>query len=123
MVQAPELRVLGETGQDLALHLGQAEAGRAQDSKDPLPPGGPSCEDRRPPPPEQPGPCGLRVQVVTMGADSRDGELAVATVVAPPGASQDKKLPLSITLASEDKQLPLSGAPGRGLSSSPGAYT
>ena len=64
------------------------------------------------------GQCGLGAVVVTVGADSRAGELGAATVVAPPGVSQGK-LPLSLKVASQDKQLLLSCAPGRGLSSSP----
>ena len=44
-----------------------------------------SYADQRPPPPEQPGPCGLGTAVVTAGADSRAGELATATVVILPG--------------------------------------
>ena len=71
---------------------------------------------------EHPGPCELGAEVATAEADSRAGELAAATVVDPPGASQDKQPPLSLTVAArdkQDKQLPLSPAPGRGLSGSP----
>lgn len=44
-------------------------------------------------------------KLMTVGAESRAPELATATVVVPPGASQDKQPPLSLTVASQDKQL------------------
>ena len=49
-----------------------------------LPPGAPHCADQQPPPPEHPGQCGLGDWVVTLGAESRAGELAAASGVVPP---------------------------------------
>ena len=67
---------------------GQAEARRAQDSKDTPAQAVPQAvQVSAPPPPEHPGPCGLGAAVVTAGADSRAGEPAAATVVVPPGVT------------------------------------
>ena len=49
--QVPDLRVLGDTAHDLALPAGQAEVGRAQDSKDPPATGCPQAVQVSAPPP------------------------------------------------------------------------
>ena len=72
------------------------------------------------PAPEHPGPCGLGAAVVTAGADSRAGELASTSGVAPPGVTLCLgEAGRQGTRASWGKQLPLSRAPGRGQGSSP----
>ena len=47
----------------------------------------PSCASQHPQPQEHPGQCGQGAAVVTVEADSRDGELAAASVVVPPGVT------------------------------------
>ena len=49
-----------------------------------LPPVTPSSADQCPQPPEHPDTCGMGAVVVTVGADSRAGELDTITVVVPP---------------------------------------
>ena len=111
-----------ETAQDLVLHPGQAEAGRAQDSKDAPASGCPKLSRSAGHAPGASRPLRTESSLVTAGADFRAGELATTTVAVPPGASQDKQPPLSLTVTSLDKQLKhlsLIPTPGRGLSSSP----
>ena len=97
-VQAPEPRAPGDTVQDPVLPLGQAEAGRTQDSEDTPASGGPKvCRSAPLPPPEHPGPCELGAVVVTAGADSRAGQLAAASVVVPPGVTLQLVLSRGLT--------------------------
>ena len=64
--------------------LRQAGAGRAQDSQDASVPGAPGCAGQGPPPRNHLGQWGLGAGVVTVGVDSRAGDLAAVSVV-PPG--------------------------------------
>ena len=114
--QTPEPRTPGNTAQDPALPLGQAEAGRTQDSEDaPATRGAAlSCAGQHPPPLEHPGLCGLGAVGDTAGADSRAGELAATRLVVPPSVTCLGQSRLPGNRASQDKQLPLSRAPGRG---------
>ena len=73
-----------------------------------------SCADRAPTP-EHPVPCALGAAVVTVGADSRSGQLAAATVVVPPGVT----LYLGLSRGLTGLRIPLNCRPGRGLGSSP----
>ena len=86
--QAQDPRAPGGRGQDPAAPPGQAEVGRAQDSKDAPAAGCPELYRSAPPDPlEHPGPCGLGPMGVTAGADTRAGELADTSGVAPPGVT------------------------------------
>ena len=91
VAQAPEPTALGDTVQDLALLLGQVEAGRTQDSEDT-----PAARRRRAVQISAPQPRSIQaIQAsvewetveVTAGADSRAGELATASGVVPPGVT------------------------------------
>uniref|UniRef100_A0A8C0L6Y1 E3 ubiquitin-protein ligase n=1 Tax=Canis lupus dingo TaxID=286419 RepID=A0A8C0L6Y1_CANLU len=71
----------------------------------------------RPPPRDRQKPGGTGQSGPRPRTESRAPELANATVVVPPGASQGKQPPLSLTVASPDKQdkhYSLSPTPGRG---------
>ena len=99
---------MGDTVQNPVLPSGQVEAGRAQDSEDT-----PAAEHPRVVQASAPYPRNIQASaewetaVVTMGADSRAGELNAATAVVPPcvtlclGGSG-----CQVTEASQDKQLP-----------------
>ena len=80
----------GDTAPDLALPPGQAEARRAQESKDTPASGRPLAKQTSGPIPGASRPLQTDSPIVTAGADSRAGELTATTAVFPPGASQDK---------------------------------
>ena len=71
-MQAPEPRAPGDTAQDPVLPPGQAEAGRAQDSKDAPAP----AEQTSSPAPQSLQALQTEISVVTEGAESRFPELA-----------------------------------------------
>ena len=79
--------------QDPVVPLGQAEAGKEQDSKDAPAMGGPQAVQvgthTAPPlpPQEHLGQCRLGAAVVTVGPDSRTGDPAAASVVVLPGVT------------------------------------
>ena len=72
-------------------------------ARTPQPPGGSELSRSVAPAPGASRPLQTESSRVTAGADSRPGELAAATVVVPPGASQDKQPLLRFTVASQDK--------------------
>ena len=81
-------RVLGGTAQDWVLPWGQAEAGRTQVSEDTPAAGRPGAVQTSALPPRSiQAPVDWETVVLTVGADSRTGELAAATVVVPPGVT------------------------------------
>ena len=80
----------------------------------------PSCAGQCTLPPEHLGQCGLGAAVVTVGADSRAGELAATSVVVPPCVTLClEEAGCQGAEASRGKQLPLSPAPGGGRGISP----
>ena len=84
----PRPRVPGDTAQDPVLALGQVEYRRARESEDAPVAGRPlAVQIRAPPPPEHSGQFRLGAALVTVGADSKAGELAAASVVVPPGVT------------------------------------
>ena len=88
------------------LHPGQAEARKAQDSKDTPA----QAKQISGPAPGASRPLQMESSVDTAGAESRAPELAASTGIVPPGDSRGK-------------QPPLSPAPGRGTAAPPTANT
>ena len=82
MAQAPKPRAPEDTAQDPP--LGEVETGRTQDSEEATAPGWPQAvQISAPHPPSLQAPTDWETLVVTVGADSRAGRLATATVVPP----------------------------------------
>ena len=118
--QAPEPRAPGNTAPDPAPPPRQAGAGRAQDSEDAPVPGAPSCAGQGPPPQNHLGQWGLGAGVVTVGVDSRAGDLAAVSVV-PPGVTWcfQRWGHQGLEASSHGVNSSHEFAPGRGQGSSP----
>ena len=105
--QAPDARAVGDTVQNPVLPSGQAEAGRAQDSEDTPAAGHPRVVQTSASYPRSiQASTEWETVVVTMGADSRAGELNAATVVPPCVTLCLGGSGCQVTEASQDKQLP-----------------
>ena len=123
--EVSEPRAPEDTAEDPVLPQGQAQAWKTQGSKDAPADGQPRDVQVH----------AIRLRgiqtstdwetsVVTAGADSRDGDMAAATVFwswchLEPGTEQGHQG----AGASKDKQLPMSRAPGRAWAPPPGSHT
>ena len=93
-----------DTAQDPVLPLGQAEARKAQESKDAPVSRLPKLSRSAAPPRSIQAPADGEL-LSYCGSGLQGSKLVAPTVVVPPGASQNKQPPLSLTVASQDKQI------------------